>query len=472
MAAIAGELSKQIKGHSEGAQGFRPWWDTVEDNIMYSFVILGMVTLPMTFFSKTPIECTPHPKLWHNATEIKGLSRFYPKVYCTETMIEPFLLYLPFTLLMVPIMLTAIEKTFVVLYKVEDKMNQFYHLLVKESLASEDVANLSKDNIKDCHEIVQAFKTSNACYTSYLYRTLLEIIGSMGLIGMFSYYNGINGLGVRFFDCTVYGHLFECLVPNSQFFMYVYVLAFCFIGIYLLCSLYNFVWIISSRVGVLSKFLDGCHRQTDSYTEHLKDIQKPIIRLKLYFKPKAEDFSLLMNLLAESQGLPDALRVLSLFEHQFSMLWEPENIRLMQKRNSHEHMVVEEEKVEDKDKVERDKMPQTLVVAWDDANIAEYFHNCFKKKYTLEYSVEISPETEAPIKSIVYYKESTWMRCEELELLSHDYLQEKTPINVPRKYSLSFDGLEAGQTYKLTFSTEVDGRTVAQTIRNFECDDV
>lgn len=81
-----------------------------------------------------------------------------------------------------------------------------------------------------------------------------------------------------------------------------------------------------------------------------------------------------MNLLAESQGLPDALRVLSLFEHQFSMLWEPENIRLMQKRVSYEHMVVEEEKKEDQEKVEREKTPQTLVVAWDDANIAEYFH--------------------------------------------------------------------------------------------------
>ena len=87
MAAIAGELSKQIKGHSEGAQGFRPWWDTVEDNLMYAFVLLGkklslfldepvslfflftgMITLPMTFFSKTPIECTPHPKLWGNET--------------------------------------------------------------------------------------------------------------------------------------------------------------------------------------------------------------------------------------------------------------------------------------------------------------------------------------------------------------------------------------------------------------------
>ncbi len=41
MAAVAGELSKQIKGHSEGVQGFRPWWDTFEDNLMYAFVILG-----------------------------------------------------------------------------------------------------------------------------------------------------------------------------------------------------------------------------------------------------------------------------------------------------------------------------------------------------------------------------------------------------------------------------------------------
>ncbi len=60
MAALAGEVSKQIKGHSEGAKGFRPWWDTIEDNLLYGFVILGLITLPMTFFSRTPIECTPH----------------------------------------------------------------------------------------------------------------------------------------------------------------------------------------------------------------------------------------------------------------------------------------------------------------------------------------------------------------------------------------------------------------------------
>ena len=38
-------------------------------------------------------------------------------------------------------------------------MDKFYLLLVKESLNNEDVAGLARDNVKDCHEIEQAFKT-------------------------------------------------------------------------------------------------------------------------------------------------------------------------------------------------------------------------------------------------------------------------------------------------------------------------
>ena len=60
------------------------------------------------------------------------------------------------------------------MYKTEEKMNQFYHLLVKESLNNEDVAALSRDNVRDCHEIDQAFKTSNDCYKSYVYRDGLK----------------------------------------------------------------------------------------------------------------------------------------------------------------------------------------------------------------------------------------------------------------------------------------------------------
>ncbi len=52
-----------------------------------------------------------------------------------------------------------------------------------------------------------------------------------------------------------------------------------------------------------------------------------MIALGLSFQPDARDFNLLINLLAESQGLPEAIRILALFEHQFAMVWEPQNIK-------------------------------------------------------------------------------------------------------------------------------------------------
>ncbi len=53
----------------------------------------------------------------------------------------------------------------------------------------------------------------------------------------------------------------------------------------------------------------------------------PIMIVLLPFQPDARDFNLLINLLAESQGLPEAIRILALFEHQFAMVWEPQNIK-------------------------------------------------------------------------------------------------------------------------------------------------
>ena len=41
MAALAGDLSKEILGDREFAKAFKPWWDNVESGIMYSLVIMG-----------------------------------------------------------------------------------------------------------------------------------------------------------------------------------------------------------------------------------------------------------------------------------------------------------------------------------------------------------------------------------------------------------------------------------------------
>ena len=175
----------------------------------------GMVTLPMTFLSNTPLDCTIHHSLWPSnftskATKIPSHTRFvqsYAKKYCSEAYISPFLLYFPFTLLLAPMVLTACEKIFIGsvtwaayllnniftfrIFKTEKRLEQFYSLLIKESLDREDVNSLEKENVRwlhthqsvlgvgkcqdliffsDLHEIRQAFRNSSACYKSYLYR--------------------------------------------------------------------------------------------------------------------------------------------------------------------------------------------------------------------------------------------------------------------------------------------------------------
>ena len=74
-----------------------------------------------------------------------------------------------------------------------------------------------------------------------------------------------------------------------RFFLYVYVASFFLIGGYLLCSVYNLLWIVSPRVGRLSSFLHGCHRETDFYETDVKmheldEEDRPTVKLNLYFR--------------------------------------------------------------------------------------------------------------------------------------------------------------------------------------------
>ena len=55
-----------------------------------------------------------------------------------------------------------------------NKIKQFYELLVEDSLRREDVDSLSRENMKNLHEIMQSFRFSNVCYWSYLSRMKLS----------------------------------------------------------------------------------------------------------------------------------------------------------------------------------------------------------------------------------------------------------------------------------------------------------
>jgi hypothetical protein len=89
--------------------------------------------------------------------------------------------------------------------------------------------------------------------------------------------------------------------------------------------------------------------------------------------------------------------------------------------------------------------------------------------------VELCPgNTEAPIKSILYFDDNSWV-CQEMSdmMIGEDAgIKKRLMMGKAKKYLLAFDGLLPRKDgYKLIFSTEIDGKTVAQTIRYFECTD-
>ena len=83
-------------------------------------------------------------------------------------------------------------------------------------------------------------------------------------------------------------------------------------------------------------------------------------------------------------NLSSILRILSMFDRQFQKLWSAADVEIhLDQRMKMTEVDVESEEVGD----------SSILVSWDDCVMADYFthHN---PGTVLEYTVEISPETE------------------------------------------------------------------------------
>ena len=59
------------------------------------------------------------------------------------------------------------------IYKMESKLEHFYAALIAGSLEREDTANMEEENVRNSHEIRQAFRNSSGCYDCYFLTVIL-----------------------------------------------------------------------------------------------------------------------------------------------------------------------------------------------------------------------------------------------------------------------------------------------------------
>ena len=385
-------------------------------------------------------------------------------------------------------------------------MDSFYKLLVKDSLDREDVQAMEEEKLRNSHEVQQMFRDSNGIYHSFVAKSVIQIclgIAVEFLLAWVLFY----GLADENIECEVFNQFYVCVVPLATFYTKIVLVANVAFAGYLLCNSYTLVWILVPRLSPFHRFMkitkryvnvcinyeieaanEGNKQYTKRFTKCLDSVDSADPFFDVFFDQTSRDLSLLITLLACSNGVSEGIRFVSLFDKEYQTLWKPLDMRIW--HDFHEDDVVN--------------------VEWEDAPIANFIHN-YKGAFgrmRVEYTVEISPpDADEPLKNYVYglnckrkkkcpkgdeiYKYAYSFRGvhippeeppgpsssrpvsaqlpdsynykirpklvrqpHSIATLSGDYFDEPTSVKREREKKKS--------NYKIIISTEVNGRTIAQ----------
>ena len=301
-----------------------------------------MIVLPTAIINGTPLDCTLCqkdicPEELISETDPK-LNAWWVKKYCTYTAVDNFILYFPFVLLVIALLLILIERGFISIFKAGMELNNFYKLLQSEDLlddkeSSEEEENTDIDENKIAIEIAQSFGPNSNYFISYLLRTLAEFLTSSILL-FYLFYFGLNSFNTEdFIYCPVGEYHYQCAGHPKDFYEIVFYITIVIVIIYILCCVYNLLWLLVPQFGSLS----GLMNKYKSEFKHEND-QDIIGDLHdVYYKNS--DLKLLLDLLAASSGIAISIRILCLFDKNLRKMSKVGNLKINQRTTENEDNV-------------------------------------------------------------------------------------------------------------------------------------
>ena len=58
MATLGATIISNVFGQTDAEKAFRPWWDNLEDFLIYGLIMLGLIVMPTAIINSTPLYCT------------------------------------------------------------------------------------------------------------------------------------------------------------------------------------------------------------------------------------------------------------------------------------------------------------------------------------------------------------------------------------------------------------------------------
>ena len=450
----------------------------------------------------------------------KDYSAWWVKKYCTETAVDGFIKYFPYILFVVALVIVAIEKLFTKTFKAGKKLNAFYNLLVKEEEVGDDNKELMNcdgqtiDDRKDIIEISHSFTTQDNFLLSYLLRTVVELFFAIFLMIWICGY----GLPVMFYEdlisCNVYGKMYECAGHPQMFFMYILGITIVILIFYIICCVYNVLWLAFPNIRGLGRLMIEYSKATQSQnnkrtsdktkkktkgvlnekdeengvvledSENCEDEEYEGDNLDLFYFNNP-DLKLLLDLLAVASGIPHSLRILVLFDRSFRLRFQPGPFQFS---NLYYHDCNGKINIAEKDSgmsvEEKRKNVFNVTLEFKEAvAISKVFGK--RKDLSCIYTVEILPRTaRSSITTAINLgnRGGKWaleeMRRHKLESQSTPITKEKEieqvsqPPSVFSNWKVRLYDLEIEKEYTIRASTIINGRSIAQRIEKLKAKDV
>jgi len=312
---------------SNAEKAFRPWWDNVEDTIVYGLVILSILVFPSSFLLVSTIDCNfcqedycdricPFPGYQDcQNKDDKKFNLLFVKQFCSKTLgsfdpdylskelqddglyLSHLVAYFPYFLILFSTLLVLIDRPFVMVLFKSVNMDQLHKLLVVDDAFTQKI-----DKKKETHELMSSLGSVTKFFQSYLCRTVLSLVAALTPFGYFVYalVTDTNFASNRFI-CKIHQAVYECAGYPVDFFWFVLMVYVVLLGMYCLLNLWNLVWLLLPNTSSLSNLMK-IYKRNHKVTE----------LDKLYFRNV--NVQLLLGLLSARTGLAYPLRSLALID--------------------------------------------------------------------------------------------------------------------------------------------------------------
>ena len=333
ISAVSKDIFTKTLTLSKAEKAFKPWWNTLENYILYSVIMIAVMVVQTDVKKGTSMDCT-----FCQSSSEKNYCRDYNGSTFNNTRADPkfsfkwvrqqcsspgldLVRYYPYIIIVQGIILLVTKRLTSRVFTSREKMKKWFEFV---SAVWEDKTDQGarEDFTIDAIHMKDQFRSS----CDYYYGCILQSCSLLTLASGFVFNTYYRKQWREFqkadhYICTLHGHYYyEC--HGMPFFMYLcsFYMANGMMILLILLQIYNIFWMCFPHFGKLSREMRSYRKnlcenlQEQKWKKVNKKNRKELLGdlYDIYYNGK--DLAFLLNLLTSSSGIAESLVIMTVLD--------------------------------------------------------------------------------------------------------------------------------------------------------------